>query len=97
MAENGSSIECPECGTEVEYNSTTTSSERRWKYTGTILALLTVASLPALIILAGLSVVALSPITQGWWLLYGTLVLMAATWTFGRETLQAVYEARGGN
>lgn len=85
---------CPNCGHELE-NGTTTSTKERWQYTGTILSLIVVFSLPVLILLAGLSIVSLGPISQAWWLLYATVVLMAATWTFGRETLEAVDKARG--
>jgi heme/copper-type cytochrome/quinol oxidase subunit 2 len=92
--ENGA-VTCPRCTHEFDPNQTTTNSEMRWKWTGTILAILVVISLPALVLLAGFAVVSLGPITQGWWVLYATVVLMAATWTFGKETLQAVKEARG--
>jgi uncharacterized paraquat-inducible protein A len=93
-SENGNAT-CPRCGHEFDPNSTTTNSEMRWRWTGTILAVLTVASLPVFITLAGFGAITLGAISQGWWVMYATVVLMAATWTFGKETLQAVQKARG--
>lgn len=89
---------CPECGhsfTKAEEYETTTSTMERWEFTGTILALFTVTSLPVIIVLAGLGIVSLGAISQGWWVVYTTVVLMAATWTFGEQTLKAVRKARG--
>jgi len=84
---------CPDCGHEFEDNITQ-STRDRWEYTGTILALFVVASLPVTIMLAGLEILSVGSVSQGWSILYATVVLMAATWTFGKETLQAVREAR---
>lgn len=85
---------CPECGAELDDETLTKSAKERWEYTGTVLALFVVLSLPLVVVLTGLSIFTLSPISQAWWALYATVVLMAATWTFGRETLKAVKEAR---
>lgn len=90
---------CPECGHDFSHDEAdgiTSSTKERWEYTGTILALLTVASLPIITLLAGLGIVTLGSISQGWWVAYTTIVLMAATWTFGKETLEAVQKARSG-
>lgn len=86
---------CPRCGHEFDSTTITTNPEMRWRWTGTILAVIAVSSLPIVILLAGVSVITLGQISQGWWALYATVVLMAATWVWGKETLQAVKEARG--
>lgn len=85
---------CPNCGEDVGA-STTTSADRRWKYTGTVLSILLIASLPVLIIGVGVGVISLAGVSSSWWVLYTTAVLMALTWTYGKETLEAVSEARG--
>lgn len=87
---------CPKCGHDFthEEDNTTKSAKERWEYTGTILSFVTVASLASLITLAGLGIVTLGAVSQGWLFLYGTVVLMAATWTFGKETLEAVQKAK---
>jgi len=88
---------CPKCGHDFtpDEDNTTTSTKERWEYTGTILALVSVFSLPIIVLLAGLGIVSLSAISQGWLILYATVVLMAATWTYGKETLEAVKQAQG--
>jgi hypothetical protein len=73
----------------------TTSTMERWEYIGTILAGAMVLSLPVIVVGAGLGILSLSPIGQAWFLLYSTVTLMAATWAFGKETLEAVRKARG--
>lgn len=77
-------------------SDTTSSTMTRWKYIGTILAAVAVLSLPALILGAASGMFTLTPIGQAWFVLYSTVVLMAATWAFGKETLEAVQQARGG-
>jgi hypothetical protein len=67
----------------------------RWKYIGTMLAGLMVVSLPVLIVGTAVGAFTLSGISQGWFMLYLTVVLMAATWAFGEETLNAVKKAQG--
>jgi hypothetical protein len=74
---------------------TTSSAQTRWKYIGTILAGLMVASLPAIILGTALGWLTLSGIGQAWFGLYFTVTLMAAVWAFGKETLEAVNKARG--
>jgi hypothetical protein len=74
---------------------TTSSSMTRWKYIGTILAALMVASLPVLVIGTAVGVFTLSGIGQAWFGLYFLVTMMAATWAFGKETLEAVQKARG--
>lgn len=81
--------------TEDGDEDTTSSTMTRWKYIGTILSGLMVASLPTIIIGAAFGVSTLSPIGQAWFTLYSIVVLMAATWAFGKETLEAVQKARG--
>lgn len=81
--------------TDTEDESTTRSSKTRWEYIGTLLAGAMVTSLPVLVIGASYGVLSLSPIGQAWFVLYATVTLMAATWAFGKETLNAVNEARG--
>lgn len=75
--------------------NTTSSSQTRWEYIGTVLAGLMVTSLPVLMIGTAIGAFKLSGISQAWFMLYFTITLMAATWAFGEETLKAVQKARG--
>jgi len=81
--------------TEDGDNDTTSSSMTRWKYIGTLLAALMVASLPVLIIGTAVGAFTLVGISQAWFGLYFLVTMMAATWAFGKETLDAVNKARG--
>jgi hypothetical protein len=81
--------------TEDGDNDTTSSSMTRWKYIGTILAGLMISSLPVIIIGTAVGVFTLSGISQAWFGLYFLVTMMAATWAFGKETLDAVNKARG--
>jgi len=74
---------------------TTSSSMTRWKYIGTVLSFILVVSLPALMLGAAAGLFSLAAISQGWFALYSLVVMMAATWAFGKETLEAVNKARG--
>jgi len=85
----------PEPNIDSDEDSTTKSTRTRWEWTGTILAFAMVLSLPMIIGLTAAGVLTLSPISQAWFGLYFTVTLMAATWAFGKETLEAVREARG--
>lgn len=76
-------------------DNVTDSSATRWEWTATILALALVLSLPAIVGLAAGDVVSLENISQAWFGVYSIIVLMAATWAFGEETLNAVQQARG--
>jgi len=73
----------------------TTSTKERWEYIGTILAGVMVLSLPVLVTGAAAGILSVSAVTQGWFVLYATITLMAATWAFGEGTLKAVKKARG--
>jgi hypothetical protein len=73
----------------------TMSTRTRWEWTGTLLAFAMVLSLPAIVGLTAAGVLSVGVITQGRFTLYATVTLMAATWAFGKETLEAVREARG--
>lgn len=75
---------------------TTSSSQTRWTYIATLLAGVAVTSLPILVLGASAGLLSLTIVTQGWFVLYSTIVLMAATWTFGEETLKAVQRAKSG-
>jgi len=93
---DGNYINCPNCNNTIDIsNGTTVNSEVRWKYIGTILSAVTVISLPIIIILSTLGFATLSSVGQFWGILYGTVVLMASTWTFGEKVLQSVYKAKG--
>lgn len=74
---------------------TTSSSMTRWKYIGTVLAGVMILSLPVIIGGAALGVLSLAGISQAWFGLYFLVTMMAATWAFGKETLEAVQKARG--
>lgn len=76
-------------------DSTTKSSMTRWEYIGTVLAAIMVTSLPVLIIGVSAGVFTLAGISQAWFGLYFLVTMMAATWAFGKETLEAVQKARG--
>lgn len=76
-------------------DDTTASTSTRWTYTATVLAIATVLSLPGVIIGAATGHLTLENISQGWFILYLTVVLMAATWVFGEKALKAVQEYRG--
>lgn len=77
-----------------EDDNTTTSTRERWTYIATVLSALILITFAALLLGAAAGLFSLSAIGQGWFILYSTVVLMAATWAFGKETLEAVYEAR---
>lgn len=88
----------PEDTPDSEYedvDGVTKSSKTRWKYIGTVLAGLMVASLPVLIIGTAFGILTLSGIGQAWFGLYFLVTMMAATWAFGEKTLDAVNKARG--
>lgn len=76
-------------------SDTTSSTDTRWKYIGTLLAGIMVASVPIAVIGGATGLLALSAIPETWFGLYSLVALMAATWAFGRETLDAVNEVRG--
>lgn len=73
---------------------TTKSTKTRWKYTTTLLSVTIVLSLPILLAAAGLGLISLNAIGSGWFGLYFLVTAMAATWAFGKETLEAVRETR---
>lgn len=73
----------------------TTSTRERWEYIGTVLSALMVSSLPVLLVGTAFGIFTLSGIGQAWYILYATVVTMAATWAFGKETLEVVRQARG--
>jgi hypothetical protein len=73
----------------------TTSTKERWEYIGTLLATLMIASLPILTVGGAIGILMLTNIGQGWFALYATVTLMAATWAFGAETLETVRKVRG--
>lgn len=75
-------------------DSTTLNSEERWTYIASLLSGIVVTSLPVVIVGAGAGLLSLAGVSQGWLILYSTVVLMAATWVFGEETLNAVRRAK---
>lgn len=85
----------PEDTPDTDDDSTTTSAQTRWEYIGTILATVMVVSLPVIVLGTAFGVLTLSGINQAWFVVYSTVLLMAATWAFGKETLEAVQKARG--
>lgn len=74
---------------------TTSSTKTRWTYIGTLLSGVVVASLPVLVIGTAVGAFTLIGIDQAWFALYFLVTMMAATWVFGKETLEAVDKARG--
>lgn len=85
----------PEQTIDEDDDSTTSSTQTRWEWTGTILALATGFVFLAVIVGGALGVFTLSSIPQAWFVVLSLIVLMAFTWTFGKETLEAVQKARG--
>jgi len=75
---------------EGDGNYSTTDTMLRAEYLGTVLALILLGSLALLVVGAAFGIFSLSAIPQGWFLLYSTVVLIVATWTFGKDTLMAV-------
>jgi len=80
---------------EGDGDNYTMSTRTRWEWTGTLLAFAMVLSLPVIVGLTAGGILSIGAISQGWFVLYSTVTLMAATWAFGKETLEAVREARG--
>jgi len=80
-----------------ESDDITMSSRVRWTYVSTVLALITLVSLPPLVVTASTGYTQLGQVPNVWFGLYATVVLMAATWTWGEETLDAVKEFRGNS
>lgn len=70
-------------------DDTTSNTQIRWTYTATLLSILILLSLPALVIGAAAGSHNLSEVPQGWFVLYMTVCIMAATWVFGRKALEA--------
>lgn len=77
-----------------EDDDVTTIEDARWTYIGTVLAGIMVISLAVLVIGAAAGVLQVSPIGRAWFGLYALVTLMAATWAFGEETLNAVQRVR---
>jgi hypothetical protein len=73
----------------------TTSTRERWEYIGTVLAAAVLISLVIVIFGTSAGILSLDGISQAWFTLYATVVLMSATWTFGKGTLEAIQKARG--
>jgi len=74
---------------------TTSSTETRWKYLGSVTAGITIVTLNVLMLGAATTQsISFENIGQSWLLLYGTVVLMAATWTWGEKTLKTVKNYR---
>lgn len=80
---------------EQEDNYTTDDPRTRWEGLNTVLSLLLIMSLIAIVSFVIVTGTSVSVLGQAWFVLYSTIVLMAATWAFGKETLQAVRKARG--
>lgn len=76
--------------------SLTTNRKLRWDLLASVIAGVALISLIVLISAAALGVVTLTGISQGWFLLYTTVVLTATVWTFGAEALGKAREAMQG-
>lgn len=70
--------------------NTTTSLHTRWEYLASVVTGLYLLSVATIVGLAGYGYLSLELIPQGWFVLYSTIALMAATWLFGAATLKAV-------
>lgn len=74
-----------------------TSSDTRWEGLSTVAAGMILFSFNALIAYAVVeSSDVLTNIPQGWFVLYGTLVLMTGVYVFGQGTLNAVQKFKSG-
>jgi len=80
---------------EQEDDYTTDDTRTRWEGLNTILSLMIIASLIGIVTYVIVTGTAISVVGQAWFVLYATVVLMASTWAFGKETLDAVKKARG--
>lgn len=78
-----------------EDDNLTKSYRQRWEYIGTVLAAVMIFSLAAITVCVAAGIFTLSALTQGWFVLYFTVTLMAATWAFGEGALEAVQKIRG--
>jgi hypothetical protein len=73
-----------------------TGSDPRWKWLSTVCSIVTIVSFVAYVGLVMIGVMSVSALSQGWFILYFTAVLVAVTYVFGRETLEVVAEFREG-
>lgn len=80
---------------EVEDDYVTSDTRTRWEGLATIITFLIFVSFLTLLIGTAVGTFTLGSISQAWFALFSTIVLMAATWLYGKETLEAVQKARG--
>lgn len=66
----------------------------RWKYLASLITSIVLIGFMALITAAAAGVMSLGAINQAWFVLFSTVVMMAAVWLWGADTLAAVREAR---
>lgn len=74
---------------------TTYHSMLRWEYIGTVLSAVMILSLAVITVGVTAGVLSLDGIGQIWFGLYSIVVMMAAIWTWGKETFEAIQKARG--
>lgn len=77
-----------------EIDDITNSTDVRWTYLASAITAIVIISFMSLILLTAAGVFTLGNITQSWFILTSTVVLMAAAWLWGTDTLQAVRETR---
>lgn len=71
-------------------------ADPRWGWLSTITALIVLTTFVAYVGLALTGTATVGALTQGWFVLYGTTVLGAIAYVFGRETLKTIYQFRNG-
>jgi len=66
-------------------DSVTASDDMRWVYLGSTLSIVLTLSLVVLVVGGAAGYLALSAISQPWYVLYALCVLTAVGWVFGKE------------
>lgn len=77
-----------------EIDDVTNSTDVRWAYLASVITAIVIIGFLLIIGLAAAGILSLSAISQGWFILTATVVLMAAAWLWGTDTLEAVRESR---
>jgi len=85
----------PEDDTPPDDDYVTSDTRARWEGLATVVTFLVFITLFALLLGGAFGIFTLGSVSQSWFILYSTIVLMAATWLYGEDTLKAVQKARG--
>jgi hypothetical protein len=80
---------------EQEDDYVTSDTRTRWEGLATVVTFLIFVAFLSLLIGGAFGLFTLGSIGQAWFVLFSTVLLMAATWLYGEDTLNAVQRARG--